>query len=182
MNKNKNLILLKVNEKCFLRPLTKEDVSDNYISWLNDYEVMKFTEQKYHKHSKGDVEKFVNQKFESKSDFLFGIFYENKHIGNIKLGPILWEHRSAVITYFIGEKSYWGNGIATIVVEKVVNFGITDLSLEKIHAGYYSNNYASGKVLANCGFKLEGERTKSLIFEGKRVNYVLVGYFKDDYH
>ena len=35
--------------------------------------------------------KFVEEKLQSKFDFLFGIFLNNNHLGNIKLGPIDWE-------------------------------------------------------------------------------------------
>jgi len=49
------------------------------------------------------------------------------------------------------------------------------LKLEKFTAGYYENNIASAKVLAKCGFKPEGEKRSEVIFEGRRINLILVG-------
>ena len=121
-------IFIKVDSNCFLRVLNKRDVSENYVMWLNDYEVSKYTQQKYIKHNLKSVEKFVVEKHESSNDFLFGIFYNNIHIGNIKLGPIRWEHKSAEISYFIGNMSFWRKGIASTVVKKVVEYGIDVLS------------------------------------------------------
>lgn len=69
-----------------MRILTKKDVSDKYVLWLNDYEVTKYTEQRYRQHSRVDIEDFEVEKFKSKFDLLFGIFKDNRHIGNIKLG------------------------------------------------------------------------------------------------
>ena len=43
-------IQIKIDEKCFIRILNKDDVTDNYVMWLNDYEVTKYTEQKYVEH------------------------------------------------------------------------------------------------------------------------------------
>ena len=51
-----------VDENTFLRILNKDDVTERYIAWLNDYEVTKFTEQKYFKHTYESVLKFVLEK------------------------------------------------------------------------------------------------------------------------
>ena len=175
INKDSKII---VDENCFLKILKKSDVTPKYISWLNDYEVTKFTEQKYFNHTYESVLNFVIEKYKSEQDFLFGIFFKNSHIGNVKLGPIKWEHKSAEISYFIGEKEFWGKGIATKCIKKLVQFGIKELFLEKVNAGYYEKNIGSGKVLKNCGFEIEGIRKSDVIFENQRIKSILVGYVK----
>ena len=167
---------IKVDENSFLRILNKDDVSERYIAWLNDYEVTKFTEQKYFKHTYESVLNFVLEKSNSDKEFLFGIYYDNLHIGNMKLGPIKWQHMSAEISYFIGEKNFWGKGITTKCIKKLINFAIKELSIEKINAGYYEKNIGSGKVLENAGFKIEGIRENDVIFENQRIKSILVGY------
>ena len=82
----------------------------------------------------------------SDSNILFGIFVNQLHIGNVKLGPIKWEHKSADISYFIGDKKYF-KGLATKSVKNVVKFAIEKLGIEKINAGYYEVNKSSEKVL-----------------------------------
>lgn len=173
--KQKEDIHLFVDEHCTLRILKKKDVSDDYVFWLKNYEITKYTEQKYRSHTSADVEEFVVEKYKSKSDLLFGIFIDNKHIGNIKLGPIRWEHLSGEVSYFIGEKEFWGRGIAFVVIKKVVEFAFNEIGLKKINASYYENNIGSAKVLEKCGFSVEGVIKSSLIFEGERIDRVLVG-------
>ena len=56
---------------------------------MNNKSIVKYTEQRYYKHTEQSVKKFVDKKFKSKNNFLFGIFFHKKHIGNIKLGPII---------------------------------------------------------------------------------------------
>ena len=41
---------------------------------MNDFEVHKYTEQKYVKHSLANIRKFVIEKNNSKKEFLYGIF------------------------------------------------------------------------------------------------------------
>ena len=169
-------IKIQVNEQIFLRVLRLNDVSDSYVEWLNDYEVTKFTEQKYFIHTVESIKTFVRQKDNSEGDLLFGIFFDGTHIGNIKLGPIRFEHMSAKVSYFIGEKKFWGKGIASKCVETVVHFAVNELGLKKINAVYYENNIGSAKVLEKCGFVVEGNKISDVIFENKRIGSVLVGY------
>ena len=173
--KMKKEIILKVNSLCFLRVLNEGDVSKDYISWLNDYEVSKYTQQRFIEHNFKRVKDFVMQKLRSSVDILFGIFYNNTHIGNIKLGPIRWEHKSAEISYFIGDKNFWRKGIASNVVKRVVEYAVNDLFLEKINSAYIEPNRGSAKVLKKCGFLVEGERVSEMMFENERTNLILVG-------
>ena len=154
----------------------KIDVTEKYVAWLNDYEIMKYTEQKYSGHSFSSVCEFAEQKYYSENDLLFGIFSNDTHIGNLKLGPIRWEHKAAEVSYFIGDKNYWGRGIATKCVDSIVEYGTEVLLLKKINAGYCELNISSEKVLKKCGFCIEGVRVSELIFEGNRFNLILVGF------
>lgn len=174
--KNKNL-LINVNKNILLKTLVSANVNDQYVAWLNDYEITKYTEQKYFKHTLDKVKSFVIQKYNSNNELLFGIFFNKIHIGNIKLGPVNFEHLSAEVSYFIGEKKYWGKGVASKCVEAIVNYALKELDLKKINAGYYENNIGSAKVLKKCGFVIEGEKNSEIIFEDQRIKFILVGYF-----
>ncbi len=70
----KRNIKIKVDEQILLKVLRLNDVSEPYVEWLNDYEVTKFTEQKYFRHTLESAKTFVSQKFNSEDDLLFGIF------------------------------------------------------------------------------------------------------------
>jgi len=172
----KKNIKIKVDEHVLLKVLRLNDVSVSYVEWLNDYEVTKYTEQKDFRHTLESTKTFVSQKYDSEGDLLFGIFFDGVHIGNIKLGPIRFEHMTAEVSYLIGEKKFWGKGIASKCVGDVVHFAVNELSLKKINAGYYENNIGSAKVLQKCGFVVEGIRISNVIYENKRSNDVLVGY------
>jgi len=172
----KKIITLKVDEQIFLKVLKSTDVAEPYVDWLNDYEVTKFTEQKYFNHTLQSTKAFVSQKYNSENDLLFGIYFDATHIGNIKLGPIKFEHMSAEVSYFIGDKRFWSRGIASRCVEIIVQFAVMELGIRKINAGYYENNVGSAKVLQKCGFVVEGIKVSDVIYENKRINSILVGY------
>ena len=108
----------------YLKELNKKNVTNSYVSWMNDLEVHQYTEQKYKKHTINDVLIFVEEKKKSKNEFLYGIFLKknNEHIGNIKLGPINTIHKHADISYFIGNKKMWGRGYATKAIKKITSW------------------------------------------------------------
>ena len=169
-------IKINIDENIYLTTLGKENVVDKYVFWLNDYEVTKFTEQKNIKHTLQNTRDFVIQKYNSENDLLFGIFIDALHIGNIKLGPIKLEHKSAEISYFIGEKKFWRRGIASKCIKALVEYAVQELGLKKINAAYYENNIGSARALKKCGFVIEGTKRSEIEFEKKRINQILVGY------
>ena len=68
-------------------------------------------------------------------------------------------------------------GIGTKCVGALVAFANSKLSLQKFSAGYYENNLGSAKIFKKNGFLIEGRKRDEVIFEGKRVDIVLVGHF-----
>ena len=170
---------MKKFEKIILRKLNlKKDISKKYQIWMNDLEVHKYTEQKYTKYSLNNIRKFVREKNKSKNQFLYGIFLKknnlNIHIGNIKLGPIKFIHRTAEVSYFIGEKELWGKGYTTLAIKEIIKIA-KKMGLKKIKAGLSNNNIGSKKVLIKNNFKLEGKLQSELIYNGKRINHNLFG-------
>jgi len=86
----------------------------------------------------------------------------------------------ATVSYFIGDKAFWGKGITSAVIKRVIKFALSDLTLKKINAGYYENNIGSAKVLEKCGFSIEGVKRSDIIFDGERINLILVGITEAD--
>jgi ribosomal-protein-alanine N-acetyltransferase len=61
----------------------------------------------------------------------------------------------AELGYWIG-KPYWGRGYCTEAGQAVVEFGFAALDLNRIHAGHFARNPASGRVMQKLGMILEG--------------------------
>jgi len=165
MKKPKKIILKRLN--------LKKDISKKYQIWMNDLEIHRYTEQKYTKHSLANIRKFVKKKNKYKNEFLYGIFlkknYFKIHIGNIKLGPIDFIHKTGEISYFIGEKELWGKGYATLAIKEIIKVA-KKIGLKKLKAGLYEMNIGSKKVLEKNNFKLEGKMKSEIFYEGKRYN------------
>ena len=75
-----------------LRPLTVSDFSDQYLGWLNDPKINRYLETRWQEQNRNTIEIFLEEMGKSENSVLFGIFYDGKHLGSIKIGPGNW-HR-----------------------------------------------------------------------------------------
>jgi len=173
------MMISRIKTKIKLRELTLSDVNKTYQEWMNDSEIFKFSKQSNKKHSLKEIKEFVSGKKKSKSEFLYKILiYENKknkHVGNIKLGPINFENKTADISYFIGEKNYWDQGITTKAIKEIINLAKKKFKLKKLQAGHWKKNIASRKVLLKNKFKLEGVLKSQIQTKKGRIDRYLYG-------
>ncbi len=72
---------------------------------------------------------------------------------------------TAEIGYWLGEP-FWGQGIMTEAVRRMVSYGWETLQLRRIFTGVYDYNKASMRVLEKAGFHFEGICRKSVLKNG----------------
>ena len=137
---------------------------------MNDYEVTKYTEQRFAKTTRSDIGSLLEKMFNSSTDLMYGIFQDEEHIGTIKLGNINKWHMTADLSYLIGSKQHWSKGIATKAIAEMTKIGFNKLSLEKISAGVYANNAASIRVLEKNNYFLDCVKKSHFIFENNRID------------
>lgn len=166
----------------YLRRLTVADVSEDYVHWMNDPDINQYLESKYYIHTIESTKAFI-QSVTNDNNYQFGIFDKKtgKHIGNIKLGGINRHDFTADIGFLIGEKSYWGKGIATEAIALVTNFAFNILNLHKVWGGVYSPNVGSIKAFLKNGFKEEGVRRDQHFFKNKFIDGILFGKINNNF-
>ncbi len=108
---------------------------------------------------------------------MLGIFrkMDSRHIGNIKLGPIVVPHSRAPVGYLIGDKPSWGQGYATEAIVAICRHGLRAMAISKITAGCYETNLGSAKALLKSGFAHEATIPSDVVFEGGRIASLIFG-------
>lgn len=158
--------------RLILRTLEAADVGETYTAWLRDPEVVRYLEVRFLPHQDvSQVQTFVASANASRSELLVGIFPKEagRHIGNIKLGPVIREHARAPIGYMIGDRASWGRGYASEGIRALAQYALEHLGVEKVTAGCYETNFGSSKALLKAGFTFEASIPSDVICEGKRL-------------
>ena len=158
--------------RLLLRNLTEADVTERYLSWLNDPEVLRYLEVRFSKLvDLNELRTFVQTVNASTDTVMFGIFRRDtgQHIGNIKLGPLKFDHARAEIGFLIGDRLSWGAGYASEAIQAVSQFGLERMNLAKIGAGCYATNLGSMKALLKAGFLQVATIPSDVVSDGVRV-------------
>lgn len=153
--------------KLILKILNDTDVNQFYLKWFENLDVVRYSDNQYRSFTFKKQLEYVKNCFYDDNINLYGIFDDNTHIGNIKINGIKSIHKRAEITYVIGNTKYWGKGVASFAVSKMIEISKTKYYLNKLFAGVADENLGSIKVLEKNGFILEGKRSKHLYFNGK---------------
>jgi [ribosomal protein S5]-alanine N-acetyltransferase len=170
-------------ERVYLREVRLSDVDDNYYRWLNDPEITQYLEIRYLPHSLGNIQAYVTA-MDGKVDeiFLAICLRENdRHIGNIKLGPINALHGAADISLLIGEKDCWGQGYATEAIRLCCQFAFGVRNLRKLNAGVYASNLGSKRAFEKAGFREEGRLRGQGLVRGRPEDHVLLGMLTSEF-
>lgn len=146
--------------------LQVEQVTQSYIDWYSNEEVVRYSDNQYRKVSFDGQCSYVQSCLKNDDLNLYGIFDDNAHIGNILISGLSSYHRKAELTYVIGETDYWGKGVASFAIANMIQVAKEQFGLNKLYAGIASGNIGSGKVLEKNGFVIEGIRKQHLFYGG----------------
>jgi ribosomal-protein-alanine N-acetyltransferase len=166
-----------VGKSIFLRSLCEEDATNDYLSWFQDPEVIRYLEVRFSvPKSLEDLSRFIENNNKSDDTLLLGIFLlSGRHIGNIKLGPINSIHSSADIGLMIGDRNEWAKGYASLAIFQLSEFAFANLGLIKLTASCYSGNNGSYHAFLKIGFIEEGRKISQCSINQSREDVIILG-------
>ncbi len=141
--------------RTLIRTMTPGDVTERYISWFADPQVM------YHitmamNLTRDQLIDFVAS-FDNRERFHFGVFMKDSgvHVGWLKVLCDM-ENRKGVLTTVVGDPDYWGQGIGFEMRSGVIDFMFHVLDLHKAISMVYSDNPRTHALNTKLGFQREG--------------------------
>jgi RimJ/RimL family protein N-acetyltransferase len=157
-------------------------VTERYVAWLNEPAINRFLESRFCAHTVESTRAFVAALLDSPDNLFLGIRYrpgedagKGDHVGNIKLGPINWQHRTGEVGLLLGDRAVWGQGVASTSIRLLCEIARMPLRLRKITAGCYASHIASRRAFERAGFALEGIRKEQFLLDGRPEDAVLLG-------
>lgn len=165
-----------------LRPFTLDFVSERYIGWLNSPEIVRYSEQRFQRHTLESCRDYALS-FRDTPHYFWAILARDETIGHIgNLNAYIEEHhRVADVGILLGERSAWGRGYATEAWLAACDFLLRELGLRKVTAGTLSVNAPMLRLMERAGMLPDGARVRQAVWEGREVDVVQAALFRADW-
>lgn len=144
-----------------LRRLAVCDAQQMYAHWACDPEVTRFLT--WPPHANPDVTRAILGEWVARYDaddfYQWGIelVETGELVGTISVVGIDESIEAVEIGYCLG-RAWWGRGIMTETLRRVMAFFFDEAGANRVCAKHDVNNPASGAVMAKCGMRYEGTR------------------------
>jgi len=151
-----------------LRPLREEDVGERYLAWMRDPEVLRYLEARFAEQTLDSLRAFVRANADRDDTLLLAICAreeDERHIGNIKVGPLHPHHGTADVGLIIGERSWWGRGAGREAIALATQLAAKQLGARKLTASCYGSHVGSAKAFLANGWIDEGRRPAQFVGE-----------------
>ena len=165
-----------------LSPLTQDDITEEYIAWLNDPKVNKFLEVRHINQTIETVTEYINKFYKDYEMYIWGIYsLDGNFIGTTNLMQINRYHNSSVLGLMIGNSNYWGKSASTEAICLVLDFAFNTLGLNRVIGGCYSTNIGMNFTYKRLGFTREGVMRKSVLEGDKYIDSYIWGILSNEW-
>lgn len=158
-----------------LTEFSEDDLTQEYISWLNDPEVVKYSELRHSTHNENTCFNYLKSMLDANNPY-WAIKVENTHIGNIS-AYLDKNNQRANLAILIGNKHYWGKGLGLLAWQQAINLLFTNHNIQKITAGTMSINHSMLSIFKKT-MQIEAEIKNYFIYNGQFINLIQAGLSK----
>jgi ribosomal-protein-alanine N-acetyltransferase len=137
---------------------TKENITDAYLDWLNDPIVVRYSGQRFHRHTLETSLSYLRS-FDSTANLFLAVSLkgDEKYVGTMSV-HISSIHKTADVGIMIGDKTCWGSGVGGDAWSTVLSFLLDRVRTRKVTGGTLACNKGMVKIMLNSGMKPDGVR------------------------
>ncbi len=159
-------------------PFLPEYVTSRYISWLNDPDVVRYSEQRHKEHTLDSVESYMRA-FENSPNYFWAIFTKQHlcHIGNLT-ATIDPANLVADLAIMIGEKMAWSKGFGSEAFTAVSQYLLDEVGMRKVTAGTLAENKSMIRLAEKAQMIKDGMRSEHMLFEDRPVDLIYFAKFR----
>jgi RimJ/RimL family protein N-acetyltransferase len=166
-----------------LEPFSEAHLNEHYVGWLNDPEVVRFSEQRHQTHTLESCRDFIAS-FQGTANGLWAIRDKQNdlhHVGNIST-EIDAETGTGDIRILIGERAAWGTGIGAEAWMRVMAHLFDDLGLARVTAGTLEGNRGMLKIMEKSGMLETHRRPGPTPVDGRTMDMIYAERRARDWH
>lgn len=165
--------------RAVLQRFSETDITEAYISWLNDPVTMRLSNQRFLRHDRQSSQRYLAT-FEDSANLFFSV--RNKLNGNAigtmtaYVSPM---HGTADMGILIGDRSAWGQGFGLDAWTTLLHHLLAQTHIRKITAGTLACNAPMLSLAAKSGMLPDGQRSKQELVDGVPHDILYFAKFAD---
>jgi RimJ/RimL family protein N-acetyltransferase len=152
---------IKTERLSLVRPIMTPSPIQWNVAWLNDPEIVRYSEQRHTKHTVEGQVQYIKS-FDHPSRFLMMIF--NDQIIGTMTAHVDEANSVADVGIMIGDKAMWGKGLGFEAWKGLCDH-LLENGVRKIEAGAMSENRAMVAIF----------RSYKMVYEGRRFGHFQLG-------
>lgn len=150
-----------------LCPFTESDITADYIRWLNDPEVVRFSNQRFRRHDEKSCLDYLRSFAGSDNLFLAVRLADDKRLIGTMTAYVSSQHGTADMGLLIGERGLWGRGFGLEAWNVLLDYLLQDRKLRKITAGTLRCNLGMTRIMERSGMCIEAVRSQQELVDGE---------------
>ena len=162
--------------------LRKLEIKDIFfmLEWMHDEETKEIFQNNFISITESEARAFINNSFNDKNQH-FAIIddLDDEYLGTISLKNIDETNKNAEYAISTRKKTR-GTGINVVASKLIIEYGFTNLKLNKIYLNVLSTNLRAIKFYKKIGFKYEGTFKKHLFINNGFQDLEWYGIMKED--
>lgn len=160
-----------------LRAFAASDITSDYIGWLNDPAVVRFSNQRFRRHDVASCQAYLSGFKDSPNLFLAIIeLASDRMIGTMTVYHSV-QHETADIGIMIGNRTVWGRGYGKEAFSLLVSALLRTPGIRKITAGCLACNVGMVEVMKYAGLHWEATRHAQELVDGEPEDVVYFARF-----
>ncbi len=166
--------------RVILRPFVVSDIVRSYVGWLNDPEVVRYSNQRFRRHDEETCVSFF-ESFRGTDNLFLAIdgvderrvvgtmtAYRSRHHGTVDVGIML------------GDRQVWGRGFGLEAWSMLADWLLGAGGMRKLTCGTLAGNHAMRSIAERSGMRLEATRQAQEIVAGAPQDILYYARFRSD--
>lgn len=139
-----------------------ENMTDSYLGWLRDPQLMRFSNQRFHTHTMDSCRAYY-ESFANTDNLFIAIYHDGTFIGTMT-AYCSAVHGTADIGLLIGE-GFQGRGLGKDAWNTLMTYLLAN-GTRKVTGGAMRCNVAMVNIMKGCGMQADGVRADHELIEG----------------
>ena len=167
-------------DRVLVRPFTAGDISEVYLGWLQDPEIVRYSSQRFRVHTLDTCRAYLAS-FEGTSNHFLAICDSQSGaiLGTLTVYRSL-PHGTADIGIMVGSRQAWGLGVGTEAFCMVLAALKASGAVRKITAGTLRVNRSMVRIMEKAGMHHEATRCAQELLDGLPADVVYYATFFHD--